>query len=339
MRLVSYEMEGLEKVAMMVEGRLFNIEVILPGGPNTMQELLNDWEKCLPPLKEMERAIQHGNGPGANAELKEVKVLAPVPHPASLRDGYAFRQHVASARKSRGLPMIPVYDEYPVFYFGNTRNVFGPEPIPVQSDHLHELDFELEVAIVIAKKGRNIESREADHYIAGFMILNDFSARRLQREEMLLNLGPAKGKDFATAMGPWLVTPEELTPYKIRPKRGHTGNRYHLSMKAFVNGKMVSQGNMADMDWTFAELIERASYGVDLYPGDVIGSGTVGTGCFFELNATARSLDQRSNDQWLECGDLIELEIEGMGVLRNTIRKEAAPYSLFEKKKSSHGQH
>src|SRR5205807_4350241 len=140
------------------------------------------------------------------------------------------------------------------------------------------------VAIVIGKKGRNIRASEADNYIAGYMIMNDMSARTLQMEEMLLNLGPAKGKDFSTVIGPWLVTPDELEPYKVQAKKGHAGNSFNLAMKCFVNGMQVSNGNLRDMDWTFEEIIERCAYGVDMLPGDVIGSGTVGTGCFLELN-------------------------------------------------------
>ena len=153
----------------------------------------------------------------------------------------------------------------------------------VEDDHLKSLDFELEAAIVISKRGKNIPAGKADEYIAGYMVMNDFSARVLQMEEMKLNLGPAKGKDFATSFGPWLVTPDELEKYKVASP---SGNKYDLPMQAVHNGKIVSQGNMKDMNWTFAELIERASYGVELFPGDIIGSGTVGTGCYLELNGT-----------------------------------------------------
>src|SRR5206468_7859094 len=120
-------------------------------------------------------------------------------------------------------------------------------------------DFELEVAIVIAKHGRNIRAEEADEYIAGLMIMNDLSARRLQMEEMLLNLGPAKGKDFATTIGPWLVTLDELAEFEVHPREGHVGSCWNLSMSCIVNGRQVSAGNLSDMDWTFAEIIERAS--------------------------------------------------------------------------------
>jgi fumarylacetoacetate (FAA) hydrolase len=152
-------------------------------------------------------------------------------------------------------------------------------------------------------------------------------------EEMLLNLGPAKGKDFATVTGPWLVTPDELEEFEVPCKPGHTGKSWDLRMQCRVNGIQVSDGNLADMDWTFAELIERASYGVDLHPGDVIGSGTVGTGCFLELNGTGKLKDANYTEQWLAEGDIIEMEVGGLGVLTNTIVREDSELSLLAIKK------
>jgi len=200
-------------------------------------------------------------------------------------------------------------------------------------DHFYKLDFELEVAIVISKLGRNIPAEEADEYIAGFMIMNDFSARTLQAEEMLLNLGPAKGKDFATATGPWLVTPEELEEFEVLAKEGHIGKSWNLKMTCSINGVQVSEGNLSDMDWTFAELVERSSYGTTLYPGDIIGSGTVGTGCFLELNGTSKLNDENYAEQWLQAGDVIEMEVEGLGTLVNTIEREESDFSILERKR------
>jgi fumarylacetoacetate (FAA) hydrolase len=200
-------------------------------------------------------------------------------------------------------------------------------------DHFKKLDFELEIAIVICKPGKNIRASQADEYIGGYMIMNDFSARTLQMEEMKLNLGPSKGKDFATATGPWLVTPDDLEDFEILPQENHTGRAYNLKMKCSVNGVQVSEGNFADMNWTFAEIIERASYGVQLFPGDVIGSGTVGTGCFLELNGTGKLNDPNYKEQWLQEGDEIEMEIEGLGKLKNTIEKDESDFSILELKK------
>jgi fumarylacetoacetate (FAA) hydrolase len=240
---------------------------------------------------------------------------SPIPRPTSMRDGYAFRQHVEAARRNRGLEMIPEFDQIPIFYFTNHQAVYGPGEIPVRDLHCDKLDFELECAIVIGKKGRNISVAEADSYIAGFMVMNDWSARALQMEEMKLNLGPAKGKDFATSLGPWLVTRDELAAHRISTPFGDT---YDLAMKCVINGKDVSVGNVKDMSWTFAQIIERVSYGVTLYPGDVIGSGTCGTGCFLELNGSK----VYEPAWWLQPGDVVECSIDGLGTLSNVIVTE-----------------
>jgi fumarylacetoacetate (FAA) hydrolase len=265
--------------------------------------------------------------------IEEVQILAPVPHPTSCRDGYAFRQHVASARRNRKAEMIPEFDQFPIFYFTNHNSVTGPGEVVCMPDHFLKLDFELEVSIVICKPGRNIRAEDADEYIAGYMIMNDMSARGLQMDEMKLNLGPAKGKDFSTVIGPMLVTPDELEEYKISAKENHTGNAYNLPMKAFVNGVQVSEGNFGDMDWTFAEIIERCSYGVQLYPGDVIGSGTVGTGCFLELNGTGKFNNPDYKEQWLQPGDEVTMEIEALGKLENTIVEDESNFSINALKK------
>lgn len=246
--------------------------------------------------------------------VSDVTLLSPIPNPPSMRDGYAFRQHVETARRNRGLEMIPEFDEIPIFYFTNHQSVTGPGKVDVQKMHLGSLDFELEIAIVIGKEGRNISAKNADDYIAGYTIMNDWSARVLQMHEMKLNLGPAKGKDFATSLGPYLVTKDELALCKVT-KNDQPGDFYNLTMKAFVNGIHVSTGNAQDMSWSFAQIIERASYGVTLYPGDVIGSGTCGTGCFLELNGS-KVFDQ---PWWLKPGDVVECEIDLLGKLTNLI--------------------
>jgi fumarylacetoacetate (FAA) hydrolase len=252
--------------------------------------------------------------PQTTFKISDIKLQACVPNPPSMRDGYAFRQHVEAARRNRGVPMIEEFDLFPIFYFTNHYGVIGPGPCRVLPLHLNKLDFELESAIVIGKEGRNIKAADADAHIFGYTIMNDFSARDLQMEEMKLSLGPAKGKDFATALGPWLVTRDELAEHK---KPGPTGERFALEMSCHVNGVQVSKGNMADMTWTFAQIIERASYGVTLKPGDVIGSGTVGTGCFLELNGSGIT-----KNQWLQIGDRIVLKIDALGELENNIVAE-----------------
>ena len=246
----------------------------------------------------------------------QVRLLAPLPRPVSVRDGYAFRQHVETARRNRGLAMIPEFDEFPVFYFTNALAVIGPGELRVGGRRLEKLDFELECFVVIGKTVTNPTLEEADDAIFGYGVMNDLSARALQMEEMKLNLGPAKGKDFATAIGPWLVTKDELAD-RLRPSP--RGNVLDARMTAHVNGVQVSEGNVAQMDWTFAQIVQRAADGVTLEPGEVIGSGTVGTGCFLELNGSGIT-----KDQWLRPGDVVSLAIDGLGTLTHTIVEDPA---------------
>ena len=338
MKLVSYTIKKKDRLGIFVDGKIYNLQEGVAGMglelPNRMRRFLRGGDDNMNIARQVEQAIKEGKITSF-VDDEKLKLLSPVPNPTSCRDGYAFRQHVATARRNRGVEMIPEFDQYPVFYFTNHNAIFGEGEIRVEEDHLQKLDFELEVAIVIGKEGRNIPVEEADEYIAGYLIMNDLSARVLQMEEMKLNLGPAKGKDFATSLGPWLVTPDELEQYKIRTE---FGNKYDLRMTAKHNSKLISDGNMKDMNWTFAEIIERASYGVRLLPGDVIGSGTVGTGCYLELNGTwALEAKEKGNQFipiWLEDGDEIELEITGLGILKNTIRKAKKNRSILAKKKN-----
>ncbi len=240
--------------------------------------------------------------------LHESVLLSPIPDPPAVRDFYAFEQHVKSARTKRGLGMIPEWYEIPTFYFTNNSEIYGhdhPIPYPVGSN---ELDIELEIACVIGREGKDISVEEADQYIAGYTIMNDWSARDFQRKDMKLNLGPGKGKDFATSLGPWLVTPDELASHRS----GNGANeRYDMTMLARANGREISRGNFKDIYYSFSQIIAYASRNARLRVGDVIGSGTVGTGCLLEIGTEVHP--------WFQCGDEIELEIEGIGVLRNRI--------------------
>ena len=337
MKLLTYLKGGNEQLAMLIDDLVYDIDVVHPDIPNTMNMFLQYWEELNPIARAGELAIREGKRNVRSSlisRIGDIQLLAPVPLPPSCRDGYAFRQHVAAARRNRKVPMIPEFDQYPVFYFTNHHGIQGPGDIRCMPDHFEKLDFELEVAIVIGRQGRNIPVEEADSYIAGLLIMNDMSARTLQSEEMLLNLGPAKGKDFSTAIGPWLVTLDELEEFETTGKEGHTGLSWDLRMQCRVNGVSVSDGRLSDMDWTFAELIERASYGVDLYPGDIIGSGTVGTGCFLELNGTGKLNDPDYSEQWLQENDVVELEVDGLGILTNTIVREESDRSLLALKKN-----
>lgn len=331
MKLVSYLHNGATKLGAVVEEELYSLQAVNEHLTNDLitflqleDEVRHETEKKLLSMVAAATLI---------APVKDYILLAPVPRPTSCRDGYAFRQHVEAARRNRGVEMIKEFDQYPIFYFTNHNAIQGPGPITCMPDHFQQLDFELEIAIVIGKEGRNIKAKDADNYIAGFTIMNDLSARKLQMEEMLLNLGPAKGKDFSTVIGPWLVTPDELANFLVPAKQGHVGNNYNLSMKCWVNDQLVSSGNVKDMDWTFAEIIERCSYGVTMYPGDVIGSGTVGTGCFLELNGTGKLNNPNYTAQWLQPNDVVTMQIDGLGTLTNTIQAEATDWSILSLKK------
>ena len=253
MKLVTYLKDGQDQLALCVDGNLYDTDSLHPDLPIRMAMFLNYWEDVSPIAKAAEQKIKAGMVRSTlGMPFSTAQLLAPVPHPSSCRDAYAFRQHVAAARRNRRAEMIPEFDQYPVFYLTNHNSIQGPGEIVCMPDHFEKLDFELEAAIVICKHGRNIPAADADEYIGGLMIMNDISARRLQMEEMLLNLGPAKGKDFATVVGPMLVTLDELEQYEIPCKENHTGKNWNLNMKCWVNGQQVSEGNLGDMDWTFS---------------------------------------------------------------------------------------
>jgi fumarylacetoacetate (FAA) hydrolase len=334
MKLVTYLKSDYEQLAILVNGKLYDTDILHPDLPISMSMFLNYWDDCLPLALAAEQVIKNGGFENKRSRIfEEETIIAPVPHPTSCRDGYAFRQHVAAARRNRKVDMIAEFDQYPIFYFTNHNSIQGPGAIHCMPDHFEKLDFELEAAIVVCKHGKNIKAVDADNYIGGLMIMNDMSARRLQMEEMLLNLGPAKGKDFSTVIGPMLVTLDELEHLVVPCKENHTGKAWNLKMTCKVNGVQVSEGNVADMDWTFAEIIERASYGVDVYAGDVIGSGTVGTGCFLELNGTGKLNDPAYQEQWLQDGDVVEMEIDNLGILKNNIVAEENEWSILKLKK------
>ena len=335
MKLVTHLQNNIEQLAILHDNKLWNIMDLNPHLPSTMKNLLDHWQENIDELKALNTQIINGEfNQITTTAYNQNEVLHPVTKPTSCRDGYAFRQHVAAARRNRKVDMIAEFDQYPIFYFTNHNALQGPGEIECMPDHFQKLDFELEVAIVVCKKGRNIKASEADEYIGGYMIMNDMSARTLQMEEMLLNLGPAKGKDFSTVIGPILVTPDELEPYKVACKPNHTGNSYNLKMKCWVNGVQLSEGNVSDMDWTFAEILERCAYGADILPGDVIGSGTVGTGCLLELNGTGLLNDANYKIQWLQPNDVVEMEIDMLGHLTNTIKKVDSEFSILALKKN-----
>ena len=261
------------------------------------------------PFSDMRAVIQTGADkiqiPETSFAMDEVKFHVPL-HPTTLRDAYAFEQHVKTASQNRGRNVPPEWYKFPIFYYTNPNSIFGPDDEIPYPHYTQALDFELEIAIIIGKGGINIKPEDAPSHVFGYTIFNDWSARDIQREEMKAGLGPAKGKDFASSLGPVIVTSEALADRAVnRP------GVYELTMTAKVNGVEMSRGNLKDIFWSFGEIIARASDSCELLAGDVIGSGTVGTGCLLELTKT--------QGPWLNEGDVVELEIERIGILKNIV--------------------
>lgn len=264
----------------------------LEGGKASM-ELAREALDTYAPLK-------HQDPTGPNGErlihsLPDVKLLAPLTRANLIRDFLAFEAHTRKGYERRGQEFPQLWYQIPVYYKGNPRSIVGPDETVEWPPYTRKFDYELEIACVIGKEGRDIPEDRAHEFIAGYTIFNDFSARDVQMEEVQLRLGPAKGKDFATGMGPYLVTPDEIPDPR------------NLRMIARVNGEVWSDGNSGTSHWTFPQMIAYASRSETLYPGDVFGSGTVGGGCGYEL------------DRWVQPGDLIELEISHLGVLRHRV--------------------
>ena len=263
----------------------------LEGGPSAMATA----RRALDYVNSIGPSVQGPNAEAIVHPLSGVKLMAPLPNPSSLRDFIAFEEHIAATSKKRGQPIPPEWYKFPVYYKGNHRTIIGPDealPWPLSTT---KLDYELELACIIGRKGRDIPERQAGDYIAGYTIMNDFSARDIQFQEMACRLGPAKGKDFATALGPCLMTPEDIVDLGA------------LTMIARVNGEEWSKGRFGTIHWSFPQMIAHVSRGETIYPGDVFGSGTVGGGCGLEL------------DRFLKPGDVVELEIQPIGVLRTLV--------------------
>lgn len=284
--------------------------------PNDMLAFIDNHESYFRIIKEnrLEELMPH-------YQLIDVRLMAPLTNPRSIRDYLSFEQHMLNASKTFGHSIGEAYYDIPVFYYTNHNAVFGPQDEIKRPKNETKMDFELELAVVMGKKGSDIPEDETDDYIFGYTIFNDWTARSLQREEMTLPLGPAKGKDFANAFGPCIVTKDEFEQYSCTISRAThpehltmpktTGDRFDVKMSARINGETICEGNYKTAYWTFAQMIKRASDNVTLLPGDILGSGTVGWGSLIENNFSVH--------RPLEPGDQVELEIEGIGVLSNKV--------------------
>lgn len=291
MQLVSYLRDEQDQLAILVNGLLYNVDDLHPDLPGSMGMFLNYWEDAYPAAKMGGQAVNDKKFlQNRGIPYDAVDLLSPVPFPTSVRHVNAF---------SDGPPA-----KHPGFYFGNHHNIHGPGEIRCMPDHFAALDSEVQMAVVIAKPGRNIPAKEADQYIGGLVIMNNLVAGGPQKE------------NFLTILGPALITIDELHPFEIPPREGHIGLSWNLPVKCSINGEITGQANPGEMHWTFAEIIERVSYGVSLYPGDVIGISSPGKGIMSKNNKT------------IQAGDIIEIEIAGLQKLSNTILPEDNDWSI-----------
>jgi len=233
------------------------------------------------------------------------RFLPPVPEVISIRDFFAFEEHVRNARKTRGEGIPPEWYNFPVFYFSNHNSVIGSMDEMHYPRYTKELDYEMELAFIIGKEGRNIPADSYEEYIAGVTIANDWSARDVQRAETRIGLGPAKGKDFATSLGPFMLTAGDLSRYKV--SRG----KYDIDLSGIVNGKTYGSSNMKEIYFDLGQIIERASDEVTLRCGDIIMTGTFGNGCILEMRS--------QGTPWLNRGDEVTIKSSRIGMLTNKV--------------------
>jgi 2-keto-4-pentenoate hydratase/2-oxohepta-3-ene-1,7-dioic acid hydratase in catechol pathway len=298
MRWCTYRSSAGDRPGLLHDGAIYG----LPGSDRLIDLLGDDGSRL---AAAAERALADPFEVMAEAD---VVLRAPIPVPPSVRDFYAFEEHVLTTHRARGREVHPGWYELPVFYFSNPAAVIGPyDPVPIAPGS-QRFDYELEIGAVVGRAGSDLSPHEAEAHIAGYLVLSDWSARDLQAEETRHGLGPVKGKDTATSIGPYLVTPDELAEVR-------RGNAYDLTMTATVNGKPYSAGNFADIHWTYGQLLAYASRGTRLVPGDIIGSGTVGTGCILELSLVHGSAAY----PWLQIGDRVRLEVARLGAIEAEI--------------------
>lgn len=303
MKLLTYSTQETDaQLGVLIDEKVYAVTDLEASIPNQMEEFIQQSEQNLTTLQ-----TACDNAPSIKGlDLENVTLHAPIRKPGSVRDFMAFEEHLVNAYKRSSMKIPEAWYQIPAFYFTNHRTIQGPNETIERPQNCEKLDFELEVAIIIGKEGKNISVEDADDYIFGYMILNDWSARDLQLGEMSIGLGPAKGKDFATSIGPYIVTKDELE--ETRENKG-----FKLKMTASINGKQLSDGNLNSIYYSFNEMIARASENATLYPGDIIGSGTVGTGCILEHGPKVQP--------WLADGDEVTLYVEKLGALTNSIGK------------------
>jgi 2-keto-4-pentenoate hydratase/2-oxohepta-3-ene-1,7-dioic acid hydratase in catechol pathway len=316
MKLVTYNKEGKTSIGWLQEDGVVDMPLADNRLPDNMLAFIDNHEIYFDIIKSLGNIAAHH-------KLADVKLLAPLPNPRSFRDYVAFEMHMQNASRSFGHHVGPIWYDMPIFYFTNHQAIYGPDDVITKPAKETKLDIELEMACIIGKKGKDISMAEARPYIFGYTVFNDWTARAIQKIEMGgPPLGPHKGKDFANAIGPCIVTADEMEQYRIpldptvftHPIRVPSimGDRLDLKMESRINGQTICEGNYKTVHFNFEQMIERASEnGVNLMPGDILGSGTVGWGSLIENNFSVH--------RPLEPGDVVELEIQGIGILRNTV--------------------
>ncbi|GAA4394922.1 fumarylacetoacetate hydrolase family protein [Nibrella viscosa] len=316
MKLVTFLNKSQEsRIGWLLGNQVVDMRLASDRLPTDMLSFIDNHEAYVQLIRELGEVTPH-------YALSEVKLLAPLPNPRSFRDYIGFEMHMLNASRSFGHTIGPAWYEMPIFYFTNHQAIYGPDDDIRRPAKETKLDIELEFACIIGKKGSDIKAEESGPYIFGYTIFNDWTARAIQKREMEVPLGPHKGKDFANAIGPCIVTADEMEPYRCTiseadfpdPLRFPCGpkDRFDLTMQTRINGVTVCEGNYKTAFYNFGQMIERASEnGVSLMPGDILGSGTVGWGSLIENNFSVH--------RPLEPGDVVELEIEGIGVLRNRV--------------------
>ncbi|HMG93195.1 MAG TPA: fumarylacetoacetate hydrolase family protein [Chryseolinea sp.] len=303
MKLVTFKNKNGEVKAGWLKGNgVVDMQRVSDGVlPDNMLAFIDEHEKFFSIIKS---SGLEGESP--THRLDEVKLLPPLPNPRSIRDYIGFEQHMLNASAKFGHSIAKAWYEMPIFYFTNHQAVYGPEDDIKRPAKETKLDIELEMAVIIGTKGTDIKASEAEDCIFGYTVFNDWTARAIQKKEMEAPLGPHKGKDFANAIGPCIVTKDEMNNYI-----GGDG-KFNVRMTARINDQLICDGNYNTVYYTFPQMIERASENnVTLYPGDILGSGTVGWGSLIENNFEVH--------RPLEPGDVVELEIEGIGILRNRV--------------------
>ena len=294
MKLLTFVKSGSNDIRLgaLLDDKVLDLNAASSGKlPSNMLSFIEGGENCLSIAKELINKKLSSN----LFSLKEINIKAPLLNPPSLKDFFAFEEHAKAGAKRRNEELPKEWYEVPAYYKGNHREIYGPNDEIPWPFYTRRLDFECEIACIVGKKGKNISSENALEYIFGYMIFNDFSARDIQKKEMLLRMGPTKGKDFANAFGPYLITKDEVDPQK------------DFSLKVFVNGELWSEGHFKDQYWGFPSMVSYVSQEENIYPGDILGSGTFYKGCGLDL------------DRWIQPGDKIELLVPKLGVLQNQI--------------------